>query len=148
MRARDKIRYQIIGPDDGSDRCRMTIVEISAGWHKGVHDRKALIDATLEAIAGYRYTFEPGKKTDADVFSKASIEASSNLGNGIDIYLIKAEASAEYNAFKDRWKLDSNINRPNFRLKESNVEVESKDVDSFKLNGKIAAISITRKNCN
>lgn len=146
MKAREAIRYQIISDESG--QCRMTIVEFSVGWHKGLQDKQAILDVTAEAVAGFRYTKKPEEPLDADVFTRASIEANSNLGNGTDISLIKAEAKAEYNAFKDRVKKGTDFSGPNFRIKGKNAELEIKNETTYKLNGKIAALSLIRKNCN
>ena len=144
---RKMIRYELQELPDG--QCRMSIVEISVGWHKGLHDNKAIADATGEAIGGFRYTKKPGEDLDADVFVKASFEASSNLGNGVELLLMKAEASAEYNAFRDEITKKSSFSKPKFKANAKNLtaDLEEKEVE-YSLNGKIAALKLKRKNCN
>ncbi|MBJ7551712.1 hypothetical protein [Marinomonas ostreistagni] len=146
MKAREAIRYQIISDESG--QCRMTIVELSVGWHKGLQDRQAILDVTAEAIAGFRYTKKPEEPLDADVFTRASIEASSNLGNGVEMSLGKAEGSVEYNAINDDWKNDVTVSKPQIRGKGKGFKIDAEKTVSYDVNAKIVGLSIKRKNCN
>lgn len=146
MQARNVVRYQITGPDE-EGQCRMTIVEMTVGWHKGIRDNRAILDITAEAVAGFSYSHTPGERLDSKVFSKASIEASSHLGKGLDLSLGKAEASSEYNPFFDEWKNDASVSKPRFRGKGKGVQIEADKVVNYGVNAKIVSINIKRKNC-
>ncbi|UTV99860.1 hypothetical protein KDW99_01540 [Marinomonas rhizomae] len=146
MQARDVIRYQITGPDE-QGQCRMTIVELTAGWHKGIRDKRAILDINTQAVAGFSYSHTPGERLDSKVFARASIEASSHLGKGLDMSLGKAEASSEYNPFFDEWKNDVSVSKPRYRGKGKGFQVEADKVVNYGINAKIVSINIKRKNC-